>query len=708
MSAVPDTDPNQTERFLTILDESADSFCFRAFNDNAKTVQAIPEKFDGTYEQALPWMIKKQGQGCGVYVVINAGGQNNESITRVRAVYVDTDGAPLDPIITCGLEPHVIVESSPGRYHVYWLVDGLELQAFRGVQHALIKQFGTDKSVNDLARVMRLPGMMHLKGTPYLARIIHESGGVPYSAETILAHFAIEASSAALAPTASSQGIGPGVVVETDRHADLLKMTLLLAADVQRGSITREEAFQLMRQRVANGRYTRDIPEDEITRALDGALRRHDLSAPIQAQHDPDELTHALIAAMCPLSVAEIQAAATPHAHAFQGGYKNKVGLFPIGEVTVIGAPGREGKTSMVVSIAQAYASGWTLGGLTPQPDRAVAIYSGEDDREQYARKLGGHYVRLPPADAETLRQSIIIPDLHGELLGPVREIVTVNARVPTRGVIVESLVAAIRTNPRIGLVIVETASTVSAAEEDNAGHRVLISALKYVAKMTNTAVVLTHHTSQAAASKLPDLDVSEADIRGGTALVNNARQTFLPVSLGSTNDPHPDGDARTALRKLVSPGTQDRVTVLICLSSSKSMDPPPIFFGWSIDDDYDPRLGEITPPESIAGKAWRAVRGILAGARADQKADKKAESGQANVRLVVKAVADIQDKAEQPTANKVSTACGRNPGWAKPYLNAAVEQGELVRSTENVPRSNGLVDVYRVAGETVIPWKSE
>lgn len=706
MSAVPDSDPTQTERFLTLLDEQAESFCFRAFNDNVKKIAAIPEKFDGSYEAALPWMIKKQSQGCGVYVVINAGGQNNESISRVRAVYVDTDGAPLDPIIACGLEPHAIVESSPGRYHVYWLVDGLPTDQFRGVQHALIKQFGTDKSVNDLARVMRLPGMMHLKGTPYLARLIHESGGLPYSAETILAQFSVDASQA---PSASSaKGIGPGTVVDTDRHADLLKMTLLLASDVQRGSITREEAFGLMRARVANGRYTREIPDDEITRALDGALRRHDLSAPMEVQHDPDALTQALTQAMRPLSVDELRDAAKPHPHAFQGGYKNKVGLFPIGEVTVIGAPGREGKTSMVVSIAQAYASGWTLGGLTPQPDRAVAIYSGEDDREQYARKLGGHYVRLPPTEAEHLRQSIIIPDLHDDLLGPVREIVTVNARVPTRGVIVESLVLAIKAQPRIGLVIVETASTVSAAEEDNAGHRVLISALKYVAKMTNTAVVLTHHTSQAAASKLPDLDVSEADIRGGTALVNNARQTFLPVSLGSMNDPHPDGDARTALRRLVAGMSNDRVTVLICLSSSKSMDPPPIFFGWSIDDDYDPRLGEIKPPESIAGKAWRVVRGLLAGARADQKADKKAELGQANVRLVIKAVADINDRGEQATANKVSTVCGRNPAWAKPYLSVAVEQGELVRSTESVPRAVGMTDVYRVAGAVVIPWKSE
>ena len=432
-------------------------------------------------------------------------------------------------------------------------------------------------------------------------------------------------------------------------------------------------------------------------------------AVPSPAQPAPTELAQAIANALQPLNQDDITRAAIPHPHAFT---KGDAGLFPEAEVTVIGAPGREGKTTLMMAIATHYALGRPLAGLAPAEIRSVLIYSGEDDRGQYARKAAAQWARLGTTDQALLLNNLLIPDLHSPELSAWREIVRLENRAPVRGPVVETLIEAIlalatREYPP-GLAIFETASTLSDAEEDNPGHKALIAALKHIAKRTGLAVILVHHTSQAAASSLPDLTISEADIRGGTTLVNNARQTHLVVNLASTADAFPESDARTVLRSLVAPGEQDRITALICLSSSKAADPAPIFMRWENVAPYGPRMVEVQVPARLAGRSWRALRGELSGARAEMKADKKAESGMANVRLVVKAVADIQENAEQPTANKVSTACGRNPGWAKPYLNAAVEQGELVRSTESVPRSNGLVDVYRLAGEVVIPWKSE
>ncbi|KAF1706264.1 AAA family ATPase [Pseudoxanthomonas sacheonensis] len=432
-------------------------------------------------------------------------------------------------------------------------------------------------------------------------------------------------------------------------------------------------------------------------------------AVPSPAQPAPTEIAQAIANALQPLNADDIARAAIPHPHAFT---KGDAGLFPEAEVTVIGAPGREGKTTLMMAIATHYALGRPLAGLAPAEVRSVLIYSGEDDRGQYARKAAAQWARLGTTDQALLLNNLLIPDLHSPELSAWREIVRLENRAPVRGPVVETLIEAIqalstREFPP-GLAIFETASTLSDAEEDNPGHKALIAALKHIAKRTGLAVILVHHTSQAAASSLPDLTISEADIRGGTTLVNNARQTHLVVNLASVADAFPESDARTVLRSLVAPGEQDRITALICLSSSKAADPAPIFMRWENVAPYGPRMVEVTVPARLAGRSWRALRGELSGARAEMKADKKAESGLANVRLVVKAVADIQENAEQPTANKVSTACGRNPGWAKPYLNAAVEQGELVRSTESVPRSNGLVDVYRLAGEVVIPWKSE
>ncbi|MBK7793121.1 MAG: hypothetical protein IPJ62_11745 [Betaproteobacteria bacterium] len=51
----------------------------------------------------------------------------------MRAVFLDLDGAPLAPVLAAGLEPHIVVESSPGKFHVYWQTDDCPLDQFERV-----------------------------------------------------------------------------------------------------------------------------------------------------------------------------------------------------------------------------------------------------------------------------------------------------------------------------------------------------------------------------------------------------------------------------------------------------------------------------------------------------------------------------------------------------------------------------------------------
>jgi hypothetical protein len=39
----------------------------------------------------------------------------------------------LEVVRDCPLQPHMIVETSPGRYHACWLVRGLHADAYEGV-----------------------------------------------------------------------------------------------------------------------------------------------------------------------------------------------------------------------------------------------------------------------------------------------------------------------------------------------------------------------------------------------------------------------------------------------------------------------------------------------------------------------------------------------------------------------------------------------
>lgn len=406
-------------------------------------------------------------------------------------------------------------------------------------------------------------------------------------------------------------------------------------------------------------------------------------------------------AQLTPFTTEELEAAKDPHPHAFQDG---ECGLFPVGEVSIIAAPGREGKTFATVSLAVSFVLGTRLVGLQPQPDRTVLVYSAEDDRPQYARKVLAHVSRLGRQDGETVSARVLVPDLTAPGMEPFASIVSMADRTPIESIAVTGVIEALRPSMETptppGLLIFETASTLSDAEEDNRSFRVLIRGLRRIARELQVSVVLVHHTSQAAAANLPELNIGVGDIRGATALAFNARQCFLLVNLGSEEDPFPESDARAVLRSMVASGVPNRVTALICLDSSKAIDPPPIFFRWSATA-YGPELGVLAPPSDVQGLRWRRLHQRLRGERAERKQEAKDEARNGQVRRVVRAAAALWADRKPPTVSAVSAHLGRSPTWAKSYLEQAVEDGTLRRSMETVPRQRGQVAVYRPADST-------
>lgn len=260
----------QAQRFLTLLDEGAEGWHFRTFPENG----GAGWKSAGTLEQQAARLQLDNRNGRGVYVVINEGGQDGESIVRVRAVFAD-----FDPPKTGGLpeawaiEPHVIVESSPGKHHAYWLVDGLPCDEFKTVQKAIIARYGSDPQVCDLPRVMRLPGFLHRKGDPFQTRIIHESGALPYTADEIRGAFGPVVAHAPATTAPASEHSPSGVVVDTDRHGEALAFTGRMAREVGRGMGEAAAWAAILAER-DRGRWTRHVSDDELRRMFDGALAK--------------------------------------------------------------------------------------------------------------------------------------------------------------------------------------------------------------------------------------------------------------------------------------------------------------------------------------------------------------------------------------------------------------------------------------------------
>jgi hypothetical protein len=164
-TAIPST--SQTRAFLKLLDPNATTFHFRTFADARVSNRTdLTGNFSGTIDRVEGNLLSRNEAGAGVFAVINEGGQKKDDICRIRAVFADTDGAPLEPIEQA-LKPHAVIQSSPGNYHVYWLVkDDFPLDMFTPVQVAIATKFETDTKVKDLPRVMRLPGFKHNKNDP--------------------------------------------------------------------------------------------------------------------------------------------------------------------------------------------------------------------------------------------------------------------------------------------------------------------------------------------------------------------------------------------------------------------------------------------------------------------------------------------------------------------------------------------------------------
>jgi hypothetical protein len=167
-----------TLAFLRLLDPGAKVFAFRVLPEGSGN-SVKPHNHRGKIADLRPILEKQNRNSGGVFVTVNEGGQRADEITRVRAVFADTDGAPLEPI-KAALTPHIIVESSPKRWHVYWLVrPDFPLDQFGSVQTAIAKRFGSDPIVKDLPRIMRLPGFLHMKSAPHLCSLVEINRNLP-------------------------------------------------------------------------------------------------------------------------------------------------------------------------------------------------------------------------------------------------------------------------------------------------------------------------------------------------------------------------------------------------------------------------------------------------------------------------------------------------------------------------------------------------
>ncbi len=172
------------------------------------TFQLFPEGKDGkpyhftkSADQAAKNLWSQNQQGMGVFLMVNEGdgiGRKAKNVKRIRAVFADLDHVSIEHAHnqlsknddgSLNLHPHLIVNTSPNKYHLYWLVDDFPIDKFKVVQQAIAAKLGSDKAICDLGRVMRVAGFFHKKREPYPVQITNMVDLPHYKYEQIISEF---------------------------------------------------------------------------------------------------------------------------------------------------------------------------------------------------------------------------------------------------------------------------------------------------------------------------------------------------------------------------------------------------------------------------------------------------------------------------------------------------------------------------------------
>lgn len=179
--------------FLQAVAPGEKQFHFAYFDDHKdRKNKALAGERYGTLQQWGGHLDKAERAGCGVFFTVqrtDGNGRKASNIAEYRLIFAEWDNKGV-PLPDWPIRPHAVVESSPGKFHVYWRVAGLQADAFKGIMSRMVAM-GSDPAAKDAARVLRLPGTLHQKdpAAPFMVRLVENFDAPPYPVGEMLQAF---------------------------------------------------------------------------------------------------------------------------------------------------------------------------------------------------------------------------------------------------------------------------------------------------------------------------------------------------------------------------------------------------------------------------------------------------------------------------------------------------------------------------------------
>ena len=565
-------------QFLTVLDPTAQRFTFQFFSDGD---DRCAEVFHGTVDEV--WLkvqaLNTAERRIGVFVTINETdlrGRRAENIVRPRALFVDADGRDQvrrcrDIISTTGAKPTMVVSTSAGRAHFYWCCDDLPRDQFSALQSALIEKLGTDRAVKDMARVMRLPGTLHLKNSNAPSKVTLLISGRRWKLADLSAQLApLVAQSCDQAKPDSGlftraeaerirrlfgaqyfNELGAGIQTNIEEiksavaaippssistEADWMKFARAMAHEARVYEAQAEELWHALDEvsAVSPGydrednrrRWERYIAEsfdrdNPVTIASIFDMARQHGWAGWVPQAFTLQGNHSGTALPSLTAGIEVTFASIPHRQMLYG-----IDLYA-GEVTVLAAPGGHGKTSLAIGIAVSLAANnkdaldekiWVY-----QP--TVLYINGEDSKPENLRRFWGFSIRHRIAEGDIKRLKLLAADdYRTQRLSFLRSDRGASV-LDEQGVeFLGKLLDAIR--PRV-LVLDPLISFCGGGNaNDNAVMALVMRGLKGLAARFECAILILHHTRKGGEPGHPE------SISGASSIVNLSRRAIMIVPM--------------------------------------------------------------------------------------------------------------------------------------------------------------------------------
>jgi KaiC/GvpD/RAD55 family RecA-like ATPase len=488
--------------FLAALDPVSDQHLFVALDDQKP--QRDPIHWFGRLADHWSEIVDANLSGYGIFVTVNrVGGPSRKAsdVTGIRAVWRDNDGD--GSAIALPLPPHIVVHSSPGKTHEYWLAD-CDASHHKRICRAIAAKFGGDRRATDLSRVLRLPGTLHTKGAPHLVTCEIDQARVawgPYNEPELIEAFG------PLAPEAYEKA-APEVPLDLTAVRAALDVVpagdrdtwFTVGAALHNATFGASEGLALFdewSQRAANYGGVEKLWNSFTPRAdgiklgsLFKLARAHGYTGPTGDTLPGIEAVPSAPAISFGAQVFRARdnraAIYEPHKWVCDDYALRKT-------VSLIVAQPGVGKSTLALHIAVSVALGdGSLYGVTVREKCPVLVVSAEDSREFVEPRVAGVVEHLrgkewPDADIDAAREDVHI---YAE---PFRAMIRAGREL-RRTEIVQGMVDYVRAN-RIGFVILDPlVETHEGDENNNSEIRQVVSMYREVAVETGCAVLIVHH----------------------------------------------------------------------------------------------------------------------------------------------------------------------------------------------------------------------